>query len=725
MNKLSAIPKRLYYFFLLLLLYIAAVVFILYFIQLRINHTAKAEKQLFLIKEKIEILNASHHRLLTTILYGKDVGKETFDNTDKKMDNIFMELDESITRLGNIKVLVKKLEVSDQIELFNHVISDYSAANSILIYSLKERGSVYSGVISKWMKQTIDIENSLRNVSEDLLIGIETIKALQYEYLLTNNNSITDELNALTLSIQSQLPFGEMEISGRFDTLMQLTAEIKALNDRIGFSTIQGELHAYNEAYKQVNGTFEDLRNRIQKRVHGTESCSYISGFAIILFLFLGLLLSAFILFRKGLMNPMSIIRQCVSELAAGMLPEGSLKIDPSDDPGGLSVELNKLAEGLKAKTHFAQDLNQGQLDTEIELLSERDELGIEMKKFQNNLITSSEEQARYNEENVRRRYINEGLAKFGNILRINSNNLTNLGDSFIRELVKYLNAIQGGFFMLDETDKQKPVLRLSAAFAYDRKKYIEKTILMGEGLVGTCAIEKKTVHLTEIPGGYILITSGLGDAPPDNLLLVPVLHESTLVGVLEIASLNKFNEHEITFTEEVAGNLGSTIITTRVNQRTSDLLAKSQQQAIEMAEQEEEMRQNMEELKATQEESLRREEEFRGIVNSLNMSVFLIEYDLDGTITSINDKFLVFLNKKDKELLGKSHLYIFGINSVVDSKFWSRLSNLSNTTIIEKLILGKKVYYFKEHFAVVTNKDGLPVKVLNIITEIPEKLTI
>jgi len=424
----------------------------------------------------------------------------------------------------------------------------------------------------------------------------------------------------------------------------------------------------------------------------------------------------------RSTLRPIRTILDYSVALARGTVQEKRIMIDPSDDPGDISGELNKLANGLRAKTIFARDLNQGRLDAEIELISDHDELGVEMKKLQDRMVSSAEEQSRYHEDNARRRYINEGLAKLGNLLRLNSNNLTSLGDSFIRELVKYLNAIQGGFFILDESAKEKPVLRLMASFAYNRKKYLEKTIWMGEGLVGTCAIEKKTIHLTEMPEGYISITSGLGDAPPDNLLLVPVLHEGERIGVLEIASLNKFSEHEINFTEEVAGNLGSTIITTRINQRTSELLDKSQQQAVNMAEQEEEMRQNMEELKATQEESSRREEEFRGIFNSLNSSLFLLEYDLEGTIIFINDKFLFFLNKKSEEVIGKSHAHIFGFKSIVDSKFWSQMSNLTNTVLFEKLTIGKKSYLLKEHIALITNKDELPIKVLNMITEIPEK---
>jgi PAS domain-containing protein/predicted PurR-regulated permease PerM len=722
MKKLLSIPKKLQYFALSLILFIASVLFIQIAAQHRIANIRSAEQQIGFIKANIETINALHHEMLSSLLFERIENTAILDKKDKQISSDLANLSESISRLTDTRIFKRNEDSFRSLDTFTGAVADFSLANSILMTTMKERGNIYEGIISAWIKQTADIEASAGTGNQDLLIGLGKMKALQSAYLMTMNISLIESLNSLVISLQSQLPAEEVVLPGKFDTFLQLTAAINALDSRLGFFTRQGELPAYEKAYDTVNATFENLSSVVKKNIHKKTGSVYIVYIGFILFLFTVFMFLGYFAIDRSTLRPIHTITDYMTALARGTIPENRVEINPSDDPGGISDEMNKLAKGLSTKTIFARDLNQGRLDSTIELLSESDELGLEMKKLQDRMVSSAEEQSRYNEDNARRRYINEGLAKFGNLLRQHSSNLTDLGDSFIRELVKYLNAIQGGFFILDDSDKERPVLRLMAAYAYNRKKYLEKTILMGEGLVGTCAIEKKTIHLTEMPEGYISITSGLGEAPPDNLILVPVLHEEELIGVLEIASLSKFSDYEMKLTEELAGNLGSTIITTRINQRTSDLLDKSQQQAVEMAEQEEEMRQNMEELKATQEESARREEEFRGIVNSLNLSLFLMEYDLDGRIIFINEKFLFFLNKTGDEVIGKSHIHIFGSKSVVDSKFWNQMSNISNTTLYEKLMIGKKAYLMKEHFAVVTNRDGLPVKVLNIITEIPEK---
>jgi PAS domain-containing protein len=284
--------------------------------------------------------------------------------------------------------------------------------------------------------------------------------------------------------------------------------------------------------------------------------------------------------------------------------------------------------------------------------------------------------------------------------------------------MVKYLNAIQGGFFIFDDSDKASPVLNLVSAFAYNRKKYLQKSIAFGEGLVGTCAREKQIINITEIPAGYIEITSGLGDTLPDNLLLIPVMHENELIGVLEIASLKKYQDYEVNFSQEVARNLGSTIVYTRNNQRTSELLNMSQQQALEMAEQEEEMRQNMEELKATQEESNRREDELRGFAGAIRNTFLIIEYDLKGTIIDVNEKLCGFLRMHRDDMIGKTHADIFNGQLTTDPVFWEGLENNGQQLVTENILVGKKTYRLIEHFTTVFQQDNIAVKFINFATD-------
>ena len=215
------------------------------------------------------------------------------------------------------------------------------------------------------------------------------------------------------------------------------------------------------------------------------------------------------------------------------------------------------------------------------------------------------------------------------------------------------------------------------ASFAYNRKKYIKKQVQLGEGLVGACAVEKETIHLTEIPQDYVKITSGLGGSNPTSLLLVPMLIEKDMLGVIEIASFNDFKKHEIEFVEKVAESIASTLKSVRINIRTSQLLEQSQQQSEEMAAQEEEMRQNMEELQATQEESARREAEFKGTLDAIDHFLLKAEFSFNGDILFANNQFLQKFEYSMNEIKGLKHTAFISEQDTTNfHKIWTSVNS-------------------------------------------------
>jgi putative methionine-R-sulfoxide reductase with GAF domain len=212
--------------------------------------------------------------------------------------------------------------------------------------------------------------------------------------------------------------------------------------------------------------------------------------------------------------------------------------------------------------------------------------------------------------EDEKRQWASNGIAKFSDILRTQYTNSQLMFDSIISNLVKYVGANQGGLFLM-EGEKGEEQLRLVALYAYERKKYLAKTVALGEGVLGQSALEKSLVYLKEIPMNYVTITSGLGGAVPRSLVVVPLLLNDEVYGVIELASFKEFEGFEREFIQRIGESIASTVSTVRINDRTKTLLEELQQQTEEMKSQEEEMRQNMEELVATQEEMQRKEREY------------------------------------------------------------------------------------------------------------------
>jgi methyl-accepting chemotaxis protein len=362
------------------------------------------------------------------------------------------------------------------------------------------------------------------------------------------------------------------------------------------------------------------------KTIMATANRNFIISLAVGV---LGILIMAFVItiIGRNISNPITKITSLLKQLANGHLDDKmKIKIKTGDEIEEMAKALNGSIEGISKKVDFANHIGQGDLNHSFDLLSDDDVLGKSLIEMRNSLIKADQDDQERKKEEEKRRWANEGLAKFADVLRQNNDNLENLATEIIMKLVDYLKANQGGLFILNDEDKENVHFNLISAFAYDRRKYLHKQIVFGEGLVGTCAVEQKTIFMTDIPKDYIEITSGLGSSNPSSLLIVPMKIEDTVLGVLEIASFNIFEKHEIEFVEKLAESIASTMSSVKINIQTTELLERSQQQAEEMAAQEEEMRQNMEELEATQEESTRKNTEVEELLKQSQQQAELIE---------------------------------------------------------------------------------------------------
>jgi PAS domain S-box-containing protein len=208
--------------------------------------------------------------------------------------------------------------------------------------------------------------------------------------------------------------------------------------------------------------------------------------------------------------------------------------------------------------------------------------------------------------EEKQRNWVTESRAKFIDILRSRNDDMRALAENIITNLVKTMRANQGALYLVNEEQDALPHIEIAACYAYERKKYLSQRIESGEGLVGQCVLEKASIYMTDIPANYLRITSGLGEASPKNLLIVPLKLEEKVFGVVEIASFEIIKPYEIEFLEQLGESIASTISIAKINQQTQKMLRESQAQAEQMRLQEEVMRQSMEELSTTQEEMQR-----------------------------------------------------------------------------------------------------------------------
>lgn len=401
------------------------------------------------------------------------------------------------------------------------------------------------------------------------------------------------------------------------------------------------------------------------------------------------------------------------------------LPIKTKDEIGEMNRAVNNLVDSLKNTANFAKLIGEGKFDSAFKPLSSDDILGNSLIEMQNSLKKAKEEEEKRQKEDKKRYWVNNGLNKFSEILRKNHHNLNQLSFDVVLNIVKYLDAVQGGLFIVNNDENDHNYLELAACYAYDRQKFINKKVELGEGLIGTCYLEKKTIYLEEIPDDYINIASGLGKSKPRSLLIVPLILNEEIFGIVEIASLKKFEDYKIEFVKEVGESVASVVSSVKTNIRTAELLEQSQQQSEEMKAQEEEMRQNMEELHATQEEMGRKNAEIEGVMNGINDSLAILEFDMDEAIINANNNFYEITGLTYGDINNKKLINFIQSKYIEDGTYdelWRRLREGFTHSVMFEYKLPEKKLWTKETITPVKNASGNIYKAMSFIIDITEQ---
>jgi len=183
--------------------------------------------------------------------------------------------------------------------------------------------------------------------------------------------------------------------------------------------------------------------------------------------------------------------------------------------------------------------------------------------------------------KNAQQDWLKTNLARFTRLLQ-GQRDLQAVTKLILSELAPLVSAHHGVFYMMDAGDSDAR-LRMIASYGYRSSRKLPTSFLPGEGLVGQCALEKVRIWLTDVPRDYIVVSSGLGAAPPTNIVVLPILFEQQVKAVIEIASLDRFTETHLSFLDQLMESIGVVLNTIEANSRTESLLTQSQSLAQEL----------------------------------------------------------------------------------------------------------------------------------------------
>lgn len=317
-------------------------------------------------------------------------------------------------------------------------------------------------------------------------------------------------------------------------------------------------------------GVYEDYIDKMVKEK--TENLESRINYLVTLTIIIGIVLifiSTMVLYYFGnsVSTPIQMIEKQLSLMSQGLVVK-KLSLNRTDEIGQMKKSLDALIDGFAAYAGFAREIGEGNLDSEFKLLSDKDNLGNSLLDMRNSLRHARDEEEKRKEENKRRQWAAEGLAVLGDIIRMSSGQ-TSMATDVLKKLTDYVDAQMGGIFVLNDSDKDNIYLEQVATVAYQKNKFVRRKVYPGDGLVGTCYLEKEKIYMTKIPDGYIEIHTGLGGSNPKNLLLVPLIMENSVLGVLEIASNNIFEEYQVEFIERVSQSLAIAIASSRISNNT------------------------------------------------------------------------------------------------------------------------------------------------------------
>lgn len=429
-----------------------------------------------------------------------------------------------------------------------------------------------------------------------------------------------------------------------------------------------------------------------------------------------------------NLSTPLIKASQTIEKIARGEIDKSTtINVDSKDEIGLINRSLVLLTDGMDRMAKFAKDIGSGNLTSEYKLLGQNDIMGLSLIEMQKNLQKAKDEELNHRKEEEIKSWINQGMTGLNELLREQNLDFQQLMYQTVKLIVDHIEANQGVMFMKQDLDtniqdsEQDEFIAVSA-LAWGRKRSIKKSYKMGESLVGRCAFEKSTIYLTQVPQNYVNITSGLGKANPNYMLLTPLKSNDVVLGVIEIASFSAIEQHEIDFIEKACDGIAATIGNKQAGEQTAKLLEQTKQQAEELSQKEEEMRQNMEELLATQEDFARREKEIGSMVEAVNSLVCVYHFDLSGRIIYANSNFCNFLRMSKETIIGNDIYSLsgqsFGYDEITESDFVERAfdgDTIRQTKIYN--IEGEERKLIEVH-SPVKGEEGVPVKIICVAIE-------
>jgi HAMP domain-containing protein/signal transduction histidine kinase/CheY-like chemotaxis protein len=438
------------------------------------------------------------------------------------------------------------------------------------------------GVAGTWKDLTDSVNQMTGNLTSQVRNIAEVTKAV----------ASGDLSKKVTIDVKGEIFDLKNTINTMVDQLNSFAYEVTRVAREVG---TEGKLGGQAEV-KGVAGTWKDLTDSVN--MMASNLTGQVRGIAkVVTSVATGNLKQKLSISSRGevaqltdtineMIDTLAVFADQVTTVAREVGVDGKLG-GQANVPGtsgiwkNLTENVNQLAENLttqvRAISEVASAVTKGDLTRTIRV-DAKGEVE-ELKDTINQMIANLKETTLLNQEQD---WLKSNLAKFTQMLQ-GQKDLNTVTRRILSELARVVNAQRGMFYILEQDDSYNSHLKLFAAYAHEQDLNLSRQFGLGEGLVGQVALEKERILLTNVPKDYIRIGSGLGEASPLNLIVLPVLFEKEIKAVIELASFETFNETHLDFLGQLTESIGIVLNTIETNSRTEHLLEQSTSLADEL----------------------------------------------------------------------------------------------------------------------------------------------
>ncbi len=565
-------------------------------------------------KELNEAIDDLTLQLLKINTTAKDFIHLGYKKNDFLTSGHSVHLEEFDSRLATVDGILQGIKTEDLLssdvsaKAFKKIqlgVGRYTGSFKNLVYLLRERGFKDHGTEGALRRAIHSVEQSdfdfdavkmlmLRRHEKDFFLR----KDMKY---LSRFNALVDEFHSSLKSIPLR---NEEEGSLRSKALDDIKDykekfnRIVSIEQSIGLTDSEGVKGKMMSSFDTMEPELIHLRKEVKESSRqSTHRSMIILSVVVVLQLFIGFVLVFF--YSNLLTRAIKELKTAMISLADGDFPE-KMTIRTSDEIGETKKALNELIDRIEAAVRFSTALGNGNLDKNYDSVDRNDVLAKSIISMQAKIIEAEKQKSYTN-------WYNQGMAAFTDIFKEEDKSLAELSSGIIRTMAKYLDAQQGILYIQHHGMDR---LHRLATYAFNATSPNGNEVEIGQGLVGQCMAEKRTLHLSNVPEGYANITSGLGMIAPKSLLVVPLKTTQSIVGVVELSFFDTLEPGKIRFAEKVSEHIANVLFGKQVRERTQALLDQAQRKTMEMKVQEEKLIKNSSELEATKQEIERQKAE-------------------------------------------------------------------------------------------------------------------